>query len=86
MALINQLDKYHLCYLVVNDIADDHFAGLSHVAEHTLLIPSDIGLDFLDVDIPVLTMFGYVLLVKNLRLWLKLIVKSIVEKYLPRKL
>lgn len=46
MALINQLDKYHLCYLVVNDIADDHFAGLSHVAEHTLLIPSDIGLDF----------------------------------------
>lgn len=46
MALIERLDKYHLCYLIVNDIADDRYAGLSHVAEHTLLIPSDIGLDF----------------------------------------
>lgn len=46
MSLMDRLDKYHLCYLIVNDIADDRYAGLSHVAEHTLLIPSDIGLDF----------------------------------------
>lgn len=25
MALIDRLDKYHLCYLIVNDITDDHF-------------------------------------------------------------
>lgn len=46
MALINQVDKYHLCYLVLNDIADDCFSGLSHVAEHTLLMPSDIEIEF----------------------------------------
>ena len=47
MALINQLDKYHLCYLILNDISDDCLNGLSHVAEHTLLLHSNIEIGFL---------------------------------------
>lgn len=45
MALIDRLDKYHLCYLIVNDITDDHFDGLSHVVEHTLLTASSIEVE-----------------------------------------
>lgn len=47
MALVNQTNKYHLYYLLVNDIREDWFEGLSHVAEHTLLIPTDIGMSFI---------------------------------------
>lgn len=47
MALINQVGKYHLCYLLLNDIKDDQFNGLSHVAEHTLLLQSNIEIAFL---------------------------------------
>lgn len=43
----NDTTRYHLCYLIVNDIREDKYDGLSHVAEHTLLIPSDIGLSFI---------------------------------------
>lgn len=46
MALINNTDWYHLYYLFDNDIKEDKFYGLSHVTEHALLIPTDIGLDF----------------------------------------
>lgn len=46
MALINRTDLYHSYYLLINSIADDKYYGLSHVAEHTLLVPTDIGLTF----------------------------------------
>lgn len=46
MALINNTDRYHLYYLIVNDIHEDKYDGLSHVAEHALLIPTDIGIPF----------------------------------------
>lgn len=41
MALINRSNRYHLYYLFVNDIRKDQYEGLSHVAEHTLLFPTD---------------------------------------------
>ncbi len=47
MILKNDTTRYHLCYLLVNDISEDKYDGLAHVAEHTLLIPSDIGLQFI---------------------------------------
>lgn len=46
MALINRTDQYHSYYLLINNITDDKYYGLSHVAEHTLLVPTDIGLKF----------------------------------------
>ena len=36
----------HLFYIIESRIADDKYSGLSHVAEHTLLIPTDIGKEF----------------------------------------
>lgn len=44
MILKNDTDRYHLCYLFVHDISEDKYDGLSHVAEHTLLLPTDIGI------------------------------------------
>lgn len=41
MALINRANKYHLYYLFANDTRRDPYDGLSHVAEHTLLFPTD---------------------------------------------
>lgn len=46
MSRLNRTDRYHLCYLFVHNINEDIFDGLSHVLEHSLLIPTDIGLDF----------------------------------------
>lgn len=43
----NDTTRYHLCYLIVNDSREDKYDGLSHVAEHTLLIPADISLSFI---------------------------------------
>lgn len=37
--LINRTDGFHLYYLITNDIRNDIFSGISHVAEHTLLLP-----------------------------------------------
>ena len=36
----------HLFYIIENRIAGDKYSGLSHVAEHALLIPTDIGKAF----------------------------------------
>lgn len=47
MILKNDTTRYHLYYLLVNDLRNDKFDGLSHVAEHTLLIPEDIGLSYI---------------------------------------
>lgn len=44
---MNRTSWYHLYYLFVNDIREDWYEGLSHVAEHTLLIPTDIGVQFI---------------------------------------
>lgn len=43
--MINLSDS-HLFYIIENRIANDKYSGLSHVAEHTLLIPTDIGKSF----------------------------------------
>lgn len=47
MILKNDTDRYHLCYLFVHDISEDKYDGLSHVAEHTLLLPTEIGIEFI---------------------------------------
>lgn len=47
MAQINNMAWYHLYYIFDNDIREDKYVGLSHVAEHTLLAPTDIGLNFI---------------------------------------
>lgn len=44
MILKNDTDRYHLCYLFVHDISKDKYDGLSHVGEHTLLLPTDVGI------------------------------------------
>lgn len=44
---MNRTNWYHLYYLFINDIREDRYEGLSHVAEHTLLIPTDIGVQFI---------------------------------------
>lgn len=36
----------HLFYIIESRIAGDKYSGLSHVAEHALLIPTDIGKAF----------------------------------------
>lgn len=43
--MINLSDS-HLFYIIENRIANDKYGGLSHVAEHALLIPTDIGKSF----------------------------------------
>lgn len=44
--LMNRTSKFHLYYLIVNDIKEEKYNGLSHVAEHTLLFPSEQILQF----------------------------------------
>ena len=42
----NKVYGSHLYYILENKIKNDKYSGLSHVAEHALLIPTDIGLTF----------------------------------------
>lgn len=44
--LMNCRNKFHLYYLIVNDIKGEKYNGLSHVAEHTLLFSSEQILQF----------------------------------------
>lgn len=44
--LMNCRNKFHLYYLIVNDIKEEKYNGLSHVAEHTLLFSSEQILQF----------------------------------------
>lgn len=39
--MVDQTEYCHLCYLIVNDLSKEKYNGMSHVAEHALLIPSD---------------------------------------------
>lgn len=39
--IMNRKDRFHLYYLIEGDIREEKFCGLSHVAEHTLLIQRD---------------------------------------------
>lgn len=39
--LMNRTDRYHLYYLIVNNVREEQFRGLAHVAEHTLLFPEE---------------------------------------------
>ena len=43
---MNHTNMFHLYYLIVNDIREEKYNGLSHVAEHTLLFPSEEVLQF----------------------------------------
>ena len=42
----NDYHKCHLFYLIENGLHNDEYSGLSHVVEHALLIPTDIGVPF----------------------------------------
>lgn len=47
MVLKNDTNRYHLYYLFLNDLRNDKYDGLSHVAEHTLLILRDVDFSFI---------------------------------------
>lgn len=44
--MIDEISRFHLFYILENKTQYDKYNGLSHVVEHTLLIPTDIGAAF----------------------------------------
>lgn len=39
--LMNRTDRFHLYYLILNNVREEEFQGLAHVAEHTMLFPGE---------------------------------------------